>query len=98
MSAVPESIAIARPDPALIQSAQRFLAHARTSYGEITTAELCEAAGEDLKSIKLRQKQLEDARTGITKPLLDAQRAVNNLFRTPQDTLAEAERIIKRGI
>ncbi len=98
MNAVPESVAIARPDPALIQSAEQFLAVARASYGEITTAEQCEAAGEDLKSIKTRQRQLEDARTSITKPLLDAQRAVNNLFRGPQETLAEAERIIKRGI
>jgi len=98
MITVPESIAIARPDPLLMQSADEFLAIARLSYGQIKSAEECEAAGEDLKSIKARQKQLEDARTSITKPLVDVQRAVNNLFRTPQDTLIEAERIIKRGI
>jgi len=95
---VPDSVAIARPDPVLIQSAKEFLAVAQASYGEISTAEQCEAAGEDLKSLKVRQKQLEDARTSITKPLLEAQRAVNNLFRGPQETLSEAERIIKRGI
>jgi len=98
MNAVPESIVIARPDPVLIQSAEQFLALARGSYGAITSIDLCEAAGEALKSIKARQKQLEDVRTGITKPLLDAQRAVNNLFRGPQEILAEAERIIKGGI
>src|ERR1017187_3112104 len=94
----PESVAIARPDPLLIQSADEFLALARLSYCQVRTAEECEAAGEDLKSIKARQQQLEEARTSITKPLLDAQRAVNNLFRAPQETLAEAERIIKRSI
>jgi colicin import membrane protein len=96
--AVPESVAIARPDPLLIQSAEQFLALARASYAGITTADQCEAAGEDLKSIKARQKKLEDARTSICKPLLNAQRAVNDLFRGPQETLAQAERIIKRGI
>jgi colicin import membrane protein len=95
---VPESVAIARPDPLLIQSVDEFLSIARLSYGQISTAHQCEAAAEGLKSIKARQKQLEDARTSITKPLVDAQRAVNNLFRAPQETLAEAERIIKRGI
>ena len=95
---VPESVAIARPDPLLIQSADAFLALARLSYCQIRTGEECEAAGEDLKSIKARQQQLEEARTSITKPLLDAQRAVNNLFRAPQETLSEAERIIKRSI
>lgn len=96
--AVPESVAISRPDPKLMQSAAEFCAVAQASYSQITTPEQCEAAGEDLKLIKSRQKQLEDARISITKPLLDAQRAVNNLFRSPQETLAEAERIIKRGI
>jgi colicin import membrane protein len=96
--AVPETIAIARPDPALIQSADQFLALARSSYSEIQTAEECEAAGEDLKSIKARQKQLEEARTSISKPLLEVQRAINALFRAPQETLAQAEQIIKRGI
>lgn len=94
----PESVALSRPDPDLIQSADQFLAVARQAYASITTADECEAAGEDLKSIKTKQKQLEEARTSITKPLLDAQRAVNALFKGPQDTLAEAERIVKNGI
>lgn len=94
----PEVVALARPDPVLIQSADQFLAIARQNYGNIQTADDCEAAGEDLKSIKTRQKQLEDARTAITKPLLEAQRAVNTLFKGPQETLTEAEGIIKRGI
>ena len=95
---VPESVHIARPDPALIQSAAAFLANAMASYAAITTGEICEAAGEDLKAIKGAQKRLEDSRTTITKPLLEAQRAVNALFRGPTDTLTEAERIVKRGI
>ncbi len=95
---VPESIVIARPDPSLMQGAAQFLAIARASYGEIATADECEAAGEDLKLIKARQKQLEEARTTITKPLLEAQRAINQFFRGPQETLAQAEQIVKHGI
>lgn len=94
----PESVALAKPDPALILSADQLLSLARQSYAVITTADECEAAGEDLKGIKAKQKALEDARTAITKPLLEAQRAVNALFKKPQDMLLEAERIVKRGI
>jgi len=95
---VPESVIIARPDPALIQSATAFLARAREAYAVITTGDMCEAAGEDLKALKGAQKRLDGSRTAITKPLLEAQRAVNALFKGPTDTLAEAERIVKRGI
>ena len=96
--ALPESIAIPRPDPSLIRSSTEFLATAKLSYAEIGTPEQCEAAGEDLKLIKARQKQLEEARTKITKPLLEAQRALNALFKAPMETLAEAERLIKQAL
>jgi colicin import membrane protein len=94
----PETVALARPDPVLIQSADQYLLTARQCYASIATTDECEAAGEDLKGIKAAQKRLEDARTTITKPLLEAQRAVNALFKTPQETLSEAERIVKQGI
>jgi hypothetical protein len=94
----PETVALARPDPSMIRSAEQQLAHARSAYMVIATADDCEAAAEDLKAIKSRQKALEDARTTITKPLLEAQRAVNALFKGPQDMLTQAEQIVKRGI
>lgn len=94
----PETVALRRPDALLIQSAEDFLALARQSYIAIVTSDECEAAGEDLKSIKAKQKLLEESRLTITKPLLDAQRAVNALFKGPADMLAEAERIVKNGI
>jgi colicin import membrane protein len=98
MNAYPETVALAKPDEALILSADQLLTLAKNAYAVIATADECEAAAEDLKSIKAKQKALEDARTTITKPLLEAQRAVNALFKKPQDTLIEAERIVKRGI
>jgi hypothetical protein len=98
MNAYPDSVALTRPDPALIQSAEQYLALACNSYASITTGDECEAAAEDLKSIKARQQALEEARTKITRPLLEAQRAVNALFKGPADMLAQAEQIVKRGI
>lgn len=95
--AVPETVAIAKPDPTLIRSAEAHLAAARASQS-ITTLEECERAAEDLRQIKTRAKELEETRMRITKPLLDAQRAVNELFRAPQATLAAAEAILKRSI
>jgi len=95
---VPESVAIARPDPALIQSANELLVLARSTHRVIATQEQCEAASEDLKLIRARQRQLEDARTSITRPLTDAQRAINNLFRVPREMLDEAERVIKGSV
>lgn len=94
----PQSVAVGRPDAALLDSADRFLITAKQSYAVITTPDQCEAAGEDLKSIKTAQKKLEDQRTTITQPLLAVQRAVNALFKKPQDALAEAERLVKNGI
>lgn len=98
MSPYPASVAIGKPDDAMLQSADQLLVTARQSYAVITTADQCEAAGDDLKAIKTKQKALEDARTTITKPLLEVQRAVNALFKKPMDALAEAERLVKNGI
>lgn len=94
----PQTVAVGRPDQVMLDSADRFLVTARQSYSLITTADQCEAAGEDLKAIKAAQKALEDKRTAITQPLLTAQRMVNALFQKPKDALVEAERLVKNGI
>ena len=94
---VPEIVAIGRPDPALIQSAEEHLALARSAPA-IRTLEECERAAERLRAIKVAARELEEVRLRITRPLLDAQRAVNELFRGPQTTLGEAEALLKRSI
>ncbi len=51
--------------------------------------------GEMLGAVKGQFNAWEEKRTSITKPLLEAKRAVDSLFKPMLDTLARAERIIK---
>jgi hypothetical protein len=64
----------------------------------IATAADFEAAGEELKRIKAKEKEIETMRVSITKPLLDAKRRVDDLFKKPLDLLDKAEKAIKSGI
>lgn len=61
----------------------------------ITTPEQFEDAAEHLKGVMAAKKRLEEMRTKITAPLNQSLKEANNLFRTPGDTLAQAERTIK---
>lgn len=93
-AAIPDVVAVARPDPALLTAAEAARAMAE-SY-EITSAPMFEAAAEDLAAIKGKAKELEAKRVAITKPLDDAKKAVMDLFRGPLAFLAEAEAVLKR--
>lgn len=53
-------------------------------------------AGDELKAIKAKANALETQRISITKPMNDALRAVNALFKAPGELLAQAENVIKR--
>ena len=97
-SELPQSVAIGRPDPAIIDSADRFLVSAQASYAVITTPDEYEAAALDLQSIKTAQKTLEAQRTKVTVPLNQVVKAVNELFKKPAEALEKAERIIKGAI
>lgn len=55
-------------------------------------------AGEELRSIKAKAKALEEKRTAITGPINSALKAVNDLFREPSATLAQAEKLIKSAM
>lgn len=52
-------------------------------------------AGDVLKEVKSRIKELDDERKKITKPLDDAKKAVMNLFKPPIELLEKAEAKIK---
>lgn len=64
----------------------------------ISTQENYENAAEVLKSIKNKYKDFETKRKSITSPLLQAQKAVMELFRRPLSMLQEAEKLIKKGM
>lgn len=80
----------------LTSSAQSALTNA-TDY-VIDSPAMFELAGDDLKRIKSLQKEVEEKRTGITGPLNQAVKAVNDLFRAPKDYLDKAEATLKRSM
>lgn len=90
-----ETVAVSIPDSnALSGSAQRALTSANNLV--IDSHEMYQIAGEDLANIKRRQKDLEEQRTGIVKPLNEAVKRINDMFRAPMDFLTQAEGILKR--
>ncbi len=90
-----ETVAVAVPDGgALAGSAQRTLDGANSMV--IDSHEMYQIAGDDLAGIKRRQKELEEQRTGIVKPLNEAVKRINDLFRAPMEFLTQAEGILKR--
>jgi colicin import membrane protein len=90
-----ETVAVSVPDgSALSGSAQRALDSANSMV--IDSHEMYQIAGEDLANIKRRQKELEEQRTGIVKPLNEAVKRINDMFRAPMEFLTQAEGILKR--
>lgn len=61
----------------------------------ITSAEDYGLAADELKTIKARQKSIEEKRTGITDPMNKALRAINALFKGPGELLDQAEQLLK---
>lgn len=64
----------------------------------IDSPEMLSYAGEELGKVKRLQKDVEETRTSITKPLNEALRAVNALFKAPADFLTNAETVLKREV
>jgi len=64
----------------------------------VETAEQYQHGAEDLKRVKAAQKRLEETRTGLTKPINESLRRLNDFFRAPADRLAAIERTIKAAL
>jgi hypothetical protein len=64
----------------------------------VNSQQRLDLAGELLKQVKGKMKSLEAERKKITKPLLDAKKAVDNLFRPATDAAALVEDILKKAI
>ena len=92
----PVVLKVKRPDEALFRSSESMLGHARS--WEITTPETAIQAGGDLKAVKTLAKQVNSKRLAITKPLNDALKEVNALFRPAQISLTNAEELLKSKI
>lgn len=86
--------AITLPDSAALTGrAQQALAFIQEF--QIESQETYGLAADELKAIKQRANQLEEQRTGITKPINTALKAINDLFRGPATLLEQAERMLK---
>lgn len=86
--------ALSLPDAAgLTDRAQKALGFIKEF--QIACAEDYGMAADELKAIKAKAAALENQRTGITGPINNALRAINDLFRGPAALLEEAERTLK---
>lgn len=64
----------------------------------VTSPEMYEAAASELRDIKARFKRLDDWEKSITRPMNAALAGVRAMFKTPKDTLSQAEGSIKRAM
>lgn len=85
----PEAHAAAADARTLLAAARDF---------RVTTNAEYTAAGEELKRIKAKAKELEAQRVGMTKPLDETKKRIMDWFRDPLQFLADAESSIKRAI
>lgn len=94
--ALPTAVSIPPADPRLVNGVDAVLEVAREL--RIDSPEMYEVAAGELREIVARKKRLEDARTSMKKPVLDAGRNIDAFFKPLIDTLAQAELIYKRGM
>ena len=93
---LPASVPLEAPDMSVIG---RALNASRAADGLVVDSQPMYAiAATDLQTIKTISKQVEEARTALKKPILDAGRAVDAFFKAPLDWLATAETSIKRSM
>lgn len=85
----PEAKAAAADAETMLSTARAFA---------VTTAAQYTAAGEELKRIKAKAKELEAQRVGMTRPLDETKKRIMDWFRDPLQYLADAESSIKRAI
>lgn len=89
-----QEIKLTTPDrAAMMQNAQRTLVIMRDFV--IDSPMMYTQAGEELKGIKGKQKQFDEQRKSITKPLDEAKKSVMALFEEPTRILNEAEVVLK---
>ncbi len=84
---------IKHPDEAMFHESEAALEIARDR--KITTPEMAVASAEDLRVVKALARQVNEKRLAITRPLNDALKEVNALFKPAKDWLSEAEAVLK---
>jgi hypothetical protein len=94
--AIPESFSVitAREREEIEQTASSIIADAKEIV--VKTAPEYRAAGEILKRVKAAQKKLADKKDALVRPINQGLKAIRELFRGPEDELAQAEGLVKR--
>lgn len=65
---------------------------------EVDSPEMLDIAGEELRGIVTRRKQIEELRLSLTRPIDQAKRNIMDMFRGPDDRLAQSESLLRDGI
>jgi len=93
---VSETLEIPAQAKQLIEETEIVVAQTQTfSIATVTDYQL---AGEELKTIKGRMKELDDSRTSMTRPLDEAKKRIMAMFSPVEDGLKKAENLIKRAM
>lgn len=91
---LPETISLPAGDYALIGQASRW--QQMVDGYVVDSATMFEAAAEDLRTVKGIRKSLEDERTKMKAPILEAGRAIDAFFKRPISMLDDAAGVINR--
>lgn len=73
-------------------------AHDIAAAIDIDSPAMYQMAGVELQGLTARQKQLEELRFSLTRPLDESKKRIMDLFRVPGERLGEAIKIIRDGM
>ncbi|HWG67487.1 MAG TPA: hypothetical protein VN662_08755 [Rhodanobacteraceae bacterium] len=65
---------------------------------QIDSPAALDIAGDELRRLVQRKKEIEELRLSLTRPIDEAKKRIMDLFRLPTDRLAEAEGMLRRSI
>lgn len=91
----PQTIIIAAPPATFVERVEYAVATAKSYVRAVTCQEMREALSVDLQLNKALQKEIEDERTKITKPINEGLRNTNTLFKRMSTPLEDAEAEMK---
>lgn len=73
-------------------------AHELATQLHIESPAELDVAGDELRRLVARKKDIEELRLSLTRPIDEAKKRIMDLFRVPTDRLAEAEGMLRKSI
>lgn len=65
---------------------------------QIDSPAALDVAGDELRRLVQRKKEIEELRMSLTRPIDEAKKRIMDLFRVPTERLSEAEGLLRKGI